>query len=76
MKTLVSALLVIGLVTATTTPLPAQDRERLGTVRFRTSCAVAPPRLMMKLACFAEISAPPTRLPRRPAFSRSFATWS
>jgi len=41
MKTLVSALLVIGLVTATTTPLPAQDRERLGTVRFRTSCAAA-----------------------------------
>ncbi len=41
MKTLASALLVIGLFTATTTPLPAQDRERLGTVRFATSCAAA-----------------------------------
>ena len=42
MKTLVSALLVIGLFTATTTPISAQDRaERLGTVRFATSCAPA-----------------------------------
>lgn len=42
MKTLLSALLGIGLFTATTTPTPAQDRaERLGAVRFATSCAPA-----------------------------------
>ena len=38
--------------------------------------AMAPPRLTMKLACLAEISAPLMRLPLSPAFSSSRAAWS
>jgi hypothetical protein len=39
----VGALLIVGLATLTATPARAQDKaaERLGTVRFATSCAPA-----------------------------------
>jgi tetratricopeptide (TPR) repeat protein len=43
MRTLAGALVVLGLTCLTAGPAPAQDRtaERLGTVRFTTSCAPA-----------------------------------
>ena len=45
-------------------------------IRASMSAAVAPPVLMMKLACFGETSAPPMRAPFRPATSIRRAAWS
>jgi hypothetical protein len=43
MRTVIGALLIVGLATSTAGPIRAQGKtaERLGTVRFATSCAPA-----------------------------------
>src|SRR6266566_8679506 len=50
-------------------PNCAWTRSRAMSMSAVMSAAVAPPRLTMKLACLAEISAPLSRLPFRPTFS-------
>ena len=45
------------------TPVAASTRSRTSSINWWTSAAVAPDSAWMKLACFSETTAPPTRVP-------------
>src|SRR2546425_1259188 len=60
---------MIRISCSSVTPKWPRTRSCVSSISPSMSAAVAPPRLTMKLACLAEISAPLTRLPLSPTFS-------